>query len=201
MEGILLKIPRSFRFLLMLIFALLASYLLWRIFFMKPLLVPAEFLEANRQGVAIAEKIVTLSRQSSDRIATISALDKENKISEALDLVYQELQHNKEMREQAVILSAELQRMTETLPNIEPEQVRLQALQAINAEVSLMNRLIDYNDYLYQLLTILRDKFLYNIAPPRHKIDDLIEKINNEAKAINELNSQFNNQIRDLFAR
>ncbi len=201
MEGILLKIPRSFRFLLMLVFALLASYLLWRMFFMKPLAVPAEFLEANRQGVAIAEKIVTLSRQSSDRIATISALDKENKISEALDLVYQELQHNKEMREQAITLSAELQRMTETLPDIQPEQVRLRALQAINAEVSLMNRLIDYNDYLYQLLTILRDKFLYNIAPPRHKIDDLIAKINDEAKAINDLNSQFNSQIQDLFVR
>lgn len=199
MEGMLLKIPRPIRFSLLLVFALVAAYLAWRIFFAQELVVPAKFLEANRQGVAIAEKIVDLSKQSSDRIATISALDKENKISEALDLVYQELQHNKEMREQAVTLSGELQTMTETLPNIKPEEVRVKALQAINAEVSLMNRLIDYNDYLYQLLTILRDKFLYNIAPPRNKIDDLIAKINGEAKAINELNSQFNSQIQDLF--
>lgn len=196
----MLKLPRSLRFLLILILALLAAYLFWRIFFLQALVVPVKFLEANRQGVVIAEKIVDLSRESADRIATISKLEKENKVAEAVDLVERELARNRDIRQQAMMLSSELQVMTESLAEIKPESVRAQALEAISIEVSLTNRLFDYNDYLNQLLNVLKDKFLYNISPVRGKIDDLITKINGEAKAIHELNLQFNSQIQNIFS-
>lgn len=196
-----LKIPRSLRFLIVLLLMVLAVYLLWRILFYRSLVVPAKFLEANRAGVSIAERIVDLSQESAERIGAISKLDKENRISEALDLVYRELERNKEMREEAVKLSKELEAMTATLDEIEPDSVRTRVLQAINAEVTLMNRLVDYNDYLYQILSALRDKFLYNIAPPKNKIDELIAKINQETKEINDLNARFNEEIQNLFQK
>ena len=201
MENIILKLPRQIRFLIVLILVIIGVFLLWRIVFYEPLVVPAKFLEANRTGVSIAENIVTLSKESAERIAVISNLDKEGKIAEALDLVYRELERNKEMREEAVRLSRELEIMAGAVEEINPENFRVRALQAINAEVSLMNRLINYNDYLFQLLTALRDKFLYNIAPPKDKIDELIAKINTETQEINELNTRFNEEIRELFQK
>src|SRR3989344_6597639 len=101
MDNLVLKIPRSLRFLIVLLLIILGVYLLWRILFYQSLVVPAKFLEANRAGVSIAERIVDLSRESAEHIGAISKLDKENRISEALDLVYRQLERNKKKCEDA----------------------------------------------------------------------------------------------------
>jgi ABC-type Fe3+-hydroxamate transport system substrate-binding protein len=185
------KIPRKFRSFLIFLAIVLIAYLLIKILPTDAQKVPTEFLNAKYNASSVAQDIVSISNQLTNDLDEISRLESEKKYTEAINLLAQALEKNKEAREKAVLLSEELAKMALAVPNISPSGASQIALQAISSETTLISRLIAYNDYLNQLLEELRLEFLGK-SSGGNKIQELISKINEEVRAINELNAKYN---------
>ncbi|MBN2197767.1 hypothetical protein JW698_01015 [Candidatus Wolfebacteria bacterium] len=190
------KTPKRIKLLILFIIIILIAYFVLRFLAIDLKEVPEEFLIARQEASIIASEIVAISSQSAGNFKEIARLDGEKKYNEALDLISQELERNKQAREKAIELSLQLEIMTNNLSQIFPSSASQIALGAITSETTLISRLITYNDYLNQLLEILGDKFLGN--GNGDKIMELIEKINEEARAINELNDKFNEAMKEF---
>jgi len=158
--------------------------------------VPNDFLQARQNIAFIAKEIVVLSDQTAKNIEAISILDRDGKYDEALNLVTREISKNQEARVKAISLSSEVQKMTNSIPDLRPAPLQSLALEALNNKVSLINRLITYNGHLYDLLSVLQNKLLGKTDGD--KIPELIAKINDEARAISELNDKFNDLMRQF---
>lgn len=152
--------------------------------------IPDDFLRARQEASLVAQDIVNLSNQSADNLDEIANLDSEHKYTEALTLISRELERNRQAREKAINLSVQLEKMARNLSQISPPSASQVALEAVSSETTLISRLIIYNDYLTQLLEVLREKF--SGETDGDKISELIAKINDEAQAINDLNNKFN---------
>ncbi|MCR4275755.1 MAG: hypothetical protein NUV83_03380 [Candidatus Wolfebacteria bacterium] len=198
LEGIYTKISRKEKLFLLVLFIALAIYFVGRFVMAKPQIIPADFLKARQQASLIAQDIVGTANESSRNLEKISELDGERKYADAIKLVAQELEHNNQARQRAVYLSSQLETMAKNVPSISPDSSAQKALEAVSLETTLINRLITHNDYLNQLLGILRDKFLGQNKNSHDKIAELVSKINEEAKAINEINQKFNDKLSDF---
>ena len=152
---------------------------------------PDEFLKARQEASIIAQDIIGFSNQTANNISKISELDKEAKYEDALNLIAGEVDHNRQAREKAISLSAQLEKMAKNISGIEPPEAAQIALQAISSETALISRLISYNDYLVQFLEVLRQKFSED-KNTNGRIAELVGKINEETKAINDLDENFN---------
>ena len=186
------KIPRRLRILVLFLLIVFAAYFITRVFLGESKEVPREFLEARQQASVIAQEIIRMSDETANRLNEVSNLSQERKYTEAVNLIVQEIERNRQAREKAIRLSAQLEKMTQSISGITPKSASQSALEAVSSEVALISRLISYNDYMIQLLEVLRAKFLGQEKNSDGKIQELIEKINNEARAINDLDQKFN---------
>ncbi len=157
--------------------------------------VPGEFTEARLQGAIISQNIVELSRKSTADLEAINKLDSEKNFGQALDLTLKVIQQSREIREQAVKLSDQVSKMTQALSGIKSFEARQAALEAIASQLAIISRLINYSDYLGQLLTILQARFVGQ--PGDHRVATIIDQTNAEVNAIN----NFNNQATQAMAR
>lgn len=160
--------------------------------------VPTEFLQARQESSLIAENIILISGRTAKSVNQISELDKNKYYTEALNLISEELNNNREARKNAIKLSSQLEIMAKNVSQISPTTAGQTALRAISSETALISRLINYNDYLVSLLEILQAKFLEKEKNANDKITDLIIKINEEARAINDLNNNFNTLMQEF---
>jgi len=190
------KIPHRIRILILFIVIILAAYFVLRFFWVDIKNVPEDFLRARQEASLIAQDIVTISNESTNSFDEIARLDKERKYTEALVLISNELERNRQAREKAIKLSVQLETMARNLAQISPSSAGQKALEAISSETALISRLITYNDYLTQLLEILRGKFLGKNQGD--KIPELIAQINGEIQAINDLNQKFNDVMKEF---
>ena len=174
------------------LFIILIAYLLTRVLLVDSKSVPSDFLKARQQASLIAQEIVSLSNETTNNLNNISELDKERKYKEALSIISQEFEHNRLAREKAVALATQLETMTKNISGITPPDAGQKALEAVSSEVALISRLVTYNDYLVQLLGILQSKFSGQSGNSGDKVQELIQKINDEARAINDLIRKFN---------
>jgi len=193
-----LKIPRRIRILIIFFVIMLAAYFVARFLFAETRNVPDDFLKARQQASLAAQDIVNISDDSTSKIDQIAKLDEERNYTDALTLVTEELQKNRTARGKAIELSNNLELMAENLSKISPISFGQKALEAVSSETTLISHLITYNDYLNQLLDILRQKFLGKTQGDG--IPDLVKKLNNEAKTINDLNQKFNDTMKEFDA-
>lgn len=190
------RIPQRIRILILFIFIILLAYFVLRFLIVDVKNVPEDFLRARQEASLIAQDIVTISNESTNSLGEIARLDKERKYTEALVLISKELERNRQARERAIKLSVQLETMARNLAQISPSSAGQKALEAISSETALISRLITYNDYLTQLLEILRGKFLGKNQGD--KIPELIAQINGEIQAINDLNRKFNETMKEF---
>lgn len=153
--------------------------------------VPPEFSEARIRGAGLAEEIIAASGFSVQNLATIAIYDREGNFPDALSLVAQEVLKNREIRDRALGLASALEKMAILTSEIKPARARIKATEAISAEVALVSRLITYNDLFLRLFEILRSKFQGQQVDVDGEVEKLVEQINFEARAINELNQKF----------
>ncbi|MEK7482066.1 MAG: hypothetical protein AAB464_00080 [Patescibacteria group bacterium] len=187
------KIPRRFRILILFLLIILTTYFVVRFLTPNPKIIPDEFLKARQEASLIAKEIIAVSVGINENLNKVSELDSQKKYSEALVIISAERERNWLAREKAINLSVKLAAMAENISAIEPSSAGQVALQAVSLETALISRLINYNDYLNQLFEILREKFLDPQASDTDgKILELIGKINEEARIINELDGNFN---------
>lgn len=194
-----LRIPKRVRLLVLFLLIVLVAYFIVRFLFIETRNIPPDFLRARQEASLIAQDIVNLSGETATRLDEISQLDQGQKYTEALILISQELERNREAREKAIGLSQRLEAMAKNLAQIKPASAGQTALQAVSSETALISRLITYNDYLNQILEVLQAKFLGR--GDGDKIPELIGKANDEARAINDLNQKFNDVMKDFDAR
>ncbi len=166
-----------------------------KLFFFQPISVPQDFIDARQNSINVSQIIVRLSADSLVDLSRLGLLDKEGKIKEALNLVNKAIENNRQAREQAVKLSDYLEVMSKNLPDLSPWRAKDLATEALGYEVSLINHLITYNDYLNQLLQVLQDKFNNRGGNVEVQISFLINRINEEGDSINILNRKFNDTM------
>ena len=154
--------------------------------------VPPEFAEARIRGARIAHEIAEAAGKSLDNLATIRVYDEKGETAEALILISQEIIQNREAQVKAIALSSELEKMARLLSDIKPSGAKSIATEAVSAEVALVSRLISYNDNLRELFSILREKFEKPGRSFDGTVQTLIERINEDARAINSFNERFN---------
>lgn len=180
--------------LLLVLFAIFVGVYL----FVDTAKIPKDFIAARDGAALMAKDIVAIYDESSKNIAEISRLSDESKYEEALNLIAQELNRNREARQKAVALSANLEIMIKNTSQIYPEELARKALEAASVETTLISRLISYNEYLNQLLEILRAKLLGQDRDSQQKIIELIAKINDEVRAVNDANFRFNSLMEEV---
>ncbi|MBI3589643.1 MAG: hypothetical protein HY093_04515 [Candidatus Liptonbacteria bacterium] len=157
--------------------------------------VPQQFADARLQGALIAQAIVDLSNQSISDLETINKLDRQGSFSEALKMVGVEIQRSQEIRDQAIKLSAELEKMTRALSDLKSFEARQAALESISNHLALISRLVNYSGYLSRLLDVLRVHFEKSFSN-RKEVDVLVKQINDEIIAINSFNDQANQAMK-----
>lgn len=185
------RIPRRIRIFILFIIIIFLAYFTVRLITPPSKNIPSDFLKAREEASLMAKNIVAISGKTAENLNRISDFDKKGEYTEALNLISEELNNNNEARSQAVNLSLRLEIMAKNLVDISPASMGQIALQAISSETALINRLITYNDYLIQLLEILQKKILGQ-GGNDGQISELIGKINEEAKIINDLDKNFN---------
>ena len=174
--------------LLFAFFALVAAGYVGVLFVGRANGIPPSFSEARLQGALIAQNIVNLSNESADDLKEINALSSEGKYPEALNVVLKTIEKSKEIRDEAVRLSGEMEKMTKALSEIDSAEARQAALESISNRLALLSRLINYSGYLSNLLEGLRDGLLGK--RPVGEITALVNQVNAEVIAINNFNAQ-----------
>lgn len=162
---------------------------------------PGEFSEARIKGSNVAERIVEISRDNLALLEEVAKYDRVSDHSEALIAISRAIIQNRDNQVEAIRLSEQLTTMAEQTPRIRPLRAKEIATEAVASEVALVSRLIYYNNYLSQLFETLRVKFEKPwVAYLDGQVSDLINKINDEAQAINELNKKFVASMAELDA-
>lgn len=152
--------------------------------------VPENFKEARVRGAMVAQDIVNISNSLSVELEKVSELNRERKFVDALNLTTELIKKNQEVRSKAVQLSAELEVMTSALSNIDSFEAKQAALESISNRLSLIARLVNYSDYLANLLDVLRSKFTNSPIYSPYDVPSWINKINDEVRAINDFNKK-----------
>lgn len=192
------SIKRDWLMLSIIVLFILSIAYLTFVWFKTSIYVPREFFEARGKGAAISEAIVRLAFESADNLKEITILEKGKNYSEGLDRVLQEIARNEEAREQALALSAELERMATSISDVRPDKASDTALQAVILQSQIVQRLINYNNYLGQLLNALRSRLADGAKSDGGSIASIIEAMNSEISSINTLNEQYKNLMAEF---
>ena len=148
---------------------------------------PKDFETARLRGADISQEIVSISAQIKDELLVVNELDKNWNYSGALEKVIGVAKRTEEMRAKAVELSAELQVMTSALPKLGGEEAKQAVVESVSNRLPLLSRLINYSDYTYQLVSVLREKFA-GTWHSQAEVSQLVDKINAEVTAVNSFN-------------
>ncbi len=100
-----------------------------------------------------------------------------------------------ELRNEAVKLSQELEKMTRALSDLSSFEARQAALEAISNHLAVISRLVNYSGYLSKLLEVLSDRFTGNLSDGS-QVSLLVDQINAEVNAINSFSSQATEAMR-----
>ncbi len=160
--------------------------------------VPSEFSQARLEGARIATEIVGLSNGSLMNLQEIAKYDAAGNTKVALALIGQEFERNRKVREEAIKLASRLETMARYLSQIKPDEAQALATEAVSSEVALVSHLLVYNDTFRELFEVLREKFQDPQSNPNGRVKELIEKVNNEARAINDFDQRFNQSLAEF---
>lgn len=179
--------------------AILAGYFIFKLVLSYHVYVPEGFAEARTRGAIIAQDIVNESNSLDEQIAHINDLEKQKKYAEALKSIDEARVTVQDVRSKALELSKEMEDMTGALPAINSDAARQAALDSISNRLTLISRLITYTDDVNNLLSALDAHFRRGINNTK-TINDMVNEVNAEVKAINAFNSQAG-QAMDRFDR
>jgi hypothetical protein len=161
--------------------------------------VPESFAEARVNGALIAEFLNDFSSKSLDAIKEIEEKDKGQKYDEALNLTILELDRVQEARIKTIELLGELEKMAASIPSVPQDEAQALGMQAISTEISLVDRLLNYNEKTRQLLDILRKKFTsYTPENFNAEMEQITKAMNDDALAINELNRKYQSLMEEF---
>ena len=180
---------RGPKFYLLFVSILIGSYFVIGLVRSSDTIIPAQFTSSRLKGALIATEIVDLSNKSAEDLKQINDLDRQGDFPGALDLVLGVIEQSEGIREQAVKLSAELEGMTLALQGIKSDKAREAAFESISSHLVLIGRLVNYSNYLRELLEVLKSRFSGDFSDG-NRVPILVANINAEINEINDLNDQ-----------
>ncbi|BCX15800.1 MAG: hypothetical protein KatS3mg098_029 [Candidatus Parcubacteria bacterium] len=159
--------------------------------------IPPAFQQGRSQASLYAKEIVGLIHEISQSLREIQNLEGKDKDAKALDIVLVQIEKNNQVRQKAVLLAEELTKMTNAISYIRPPKVGKTALEALSTETVLIQRLVNYNELLSKLLTLIKDG-LFSKKTDYDEINKVVNQLNKEADEINKLNDKFLSLIGDF---
>ena len=164
--------------------------------------VPKNFTEARISGALIAGSLNNFSSESIDALSKIAEKDRAAEYNEALDLTIHELERIRIARVKTIELLGELEKMATSIPEIPDSQAQTVGIRAISTKISLVDKLLNYNEKTKQLLDILRKKFT-TYSPEKFDADTaaITQEMNDAALEINELNRKYRNLMEEFDRR
>lgn len=172
-----------------LVILLVAGFYSIRFFSSSKISVPEEFTTSRMKSAEIGRNIKALSSNSLNNLRKIAEFDETGKTSSALALVSEEISNAQKSHGQAVELSKELEIMAKDLKLITPQSAKIVATEALTSQVTLVGRLLSYNNYLKELFDVLKSKFESGIKTDG-RVKELVNSINYEVQAINSLSAE-----------
>lgn len=155
---------------------------------------PKPFLEARIQALGVANNLALLVANSYANLEKVAVLAQENDYTQASKLITYEFSQRQEKQNSAVALASQLDQMAKTSSLIDSGRARGYALQAITSGVAMVSRMISYNSSLDQLFQAIDAKINGQDSGPEARA--ISASLNNDAKTINQLNAEFNAQLR-----
>ena len=190
------RLPKKIRRIIWIVAGLIAlfivAYFAWFYFGSH---VPSSFTEARQSASLNAQTIADALKDTPQNLQKIQQLEAEWKDDQALSLLVEEVKKNQAAGNASIDLSSELEKMAESIPDIQPKRAAESALVAVSAETQLIYKLVSFNDYMAQLLKLLQDKITNKIYGV-DKINQVVDAINGEVDSINQLNSQFRDYLK-----
>jgi hypothetical protein len=147
--------------------------------------VPQEFNEARSRGALVAQSIVKLSDESVDTLEEINRLDRQGRLSAALELTTSLVEKNETLRGKALELSAEVETMTRSLEVMKSSDAQQIALESISSRLAMITGLISYSNHFEELISVLQGKFSGTPVKGARPVNTIINEINSEINAIN----------------
>jgi ribonucleotide monophosphatase NagD (HAD superfamily) len=161
--------------------------------------VPSAFTDARMTASGHAEDIVGMLSQTTSRIHEAKQLIEQRRNAQALTIVSQETEKNAEVREKAIQLALELEKMAREIPNIRSSSAAQVALVATSKETALIGKLLAYTNELNDLLNELHIVVLSS-RPNYASVNESIATINSAATEINALNDEYKKEM-EVFDR
>ncbi len=157
-------------------------------------IVPSKFADARVTAAQHAADVVGMLAVTNGRIREVEQLVREGRKSDALTIVTEEIEKSKDIREKALQLSVELEKMVESIPAIHSDEASRIALVATTKETQLISRLIAYTEELQDLLTDL--SFAVTQPWPDYgDVNDSISDSNEIADEVNALNEEYKKEM------
>ena len=163
--------------------------------------VPRQFFESRVKAADSARNLARLVNDSLLNLNKIKELEKDSKISPALDLIRFEIENSQERQSVAVILAQNLELMAHSTAQMSPDKAERLAVEAVSTGVAMVSQLVSYNDLLNQLLVILQNKLnngetlaSSQTAPIIDQMNILASEVNNLAVKFNDLTEEFDNK-------
>ena len=156
--------------------------------------VPLDFLESRNRAADAAQRITDLTNISASNLGSISDADQRGDYAGGIKLVSAEIERNKKIGDAAIDLSEELREMAKNLNSVKPSDASSLGFRAVTTGIELVQRLVSYNNNMHELLNTLQTR-LNNGGDDstRARIEELINALNDEAKVINQLDSDYKN--------
>jgi len=163
--------------------------------------IPKAFLESRIQTAGSANNLAVLTNNSLANLKQIETFESNNSTEQALDMISFEVGKKQEKQNAAVLLASHLDNMAKETSGIISNRARGLALEAITSGVSMVSRMISYNNSLDQLFSAIQLKITSGNPPVGTNIRGIISSLNGDAKSINELNTKFNDALKEFDSR
>ncbi len=173
-------------------------------FFVVPLFIssktplPQKFVNARGAAALISSDIVRLTSETNNAIHAVDTLDFSKEKDRALGLINQAKETNKEAYGKAFTLSQELQKLAESLENIQSPESRRIAYEAVATELSLVSEFITYTQNLQTFLDAVGALVITNTDGNKTAVNQSLLAVNEKTRLINELNGRFNLKMEEF---
>lgn len=160
--------------------------------------VPRAFFAARLQAAGAANNLAVLTNNSLANLKRIELLETGGSSDQALELLSFEISQKQDKQNAAVVLASNLEEMAKAGMEITSSSARGLAIEAVTAGVSMVSRIVSYNNSLDQLFSAIQAKIQSGAVPPGVNIRTLLAGINSDGKAINDLNNAFNATLEEF---
>jgi hypothetical protein len=165
-------------------------------FFFSKAKLPQQFLDARQNAALVSQKIVDLTEITNQKIKSINLEDFNGNANAAIRLINEARESNAQAYAKASELAGYLQKLAESLADLNSRESQRNAYEAVAVELSLVSEFIVYTQSLNDFFDSLTKAIVTDSLADRKAVEEKLRKVNEQAKKINQLNGEFLSKMR-----